>query len=346
MNIAQRRIAHDEPVYIIAELGVNHDGDVRRALDMVDAAAGAGADAIKLQHFRAELLLSAAAHSAQYQINAGEPDPIAMLQRLELDIDALASVCNRAHENGMHTIVTVFSTELVAHAALLPIDAFKTASPDIVHRPLLDSLAATGTPLIVSTGASTMEEVRRAVHWLESVRARLALLQCVSAYPAPMEHAALDGITALQHAFPDLPIGYSDHTAHDNTGALAVQHGAVILEKHFTWSRDATGPDHATSLDPDGLARYVQHARATVRNKPSSTASKTVLLLEHDVRTVSRQSIVTKHCIHAGKCVERSDITFKRPGTGFEPWQIDEVIGRTAAHDMTQDMPITPEDLT
>jgi len=259
MRIGNQEIGLNHPPYIIAEIGVNHDGQVQRALDLTDAAADAGADAIKLQFFETDRLMSKAAKLAAYQKNAGETDPIEMLRRLELTIDEMALVVERAHSKGIHAIVTVFSTELVEIAEALPWDAYKTASPDIVNKPLLEALMQTGKPMIVSTGASTMDEVVEAVGWLDSARDRLAVLQCVSSYPAP--ESAIGGVRALRLQF-DLPIGYSDHTRHPSTGYCAVVTGASVLEKHFTDDCKRTGPDHAASMHWSQLKSYCDNARS------------------------------------------------------------------------------------
>ena len=201
---------------------------------------------------------------ADYQKNAGETDPLAMLRRLELSIDDMAKVVHRAHARGIHAIVTVFSVELVEVAERLEWDAYKSASPDIINRPLLEAMANTGKPLIVSTGASELGEVTRAAGWLEGIRDRLAFLQCVSSYPAPDE--ALGGIRAIADA-TGLVTGYSDHTASHRTGSLATMAGAHLLEKHITDDRKRAGPDHAASLLLAQLEQYVQLARngATVQ---------------------------------------------------------------------------------
>lgn len=340
MKIGEREIGLQHPPYVIAEIGVNHDGEVSRALELTDAAAEAGADAVKLQFFETDRLMSKAAKLAAYQKAAGETDPIAMLRRLELTLDEMALVVERAHTRGIHAIVTVFSTELVDAAETLAWDAYKTASPDIVNRPLLEALAATGKPMIVSTGASTLDEVVRAVGWLESVRDRLAVLQCVSSYPAP--DAALGGIGALGKA-TGLSVGYSDHTRRVETGAEAVGAGAVMLERHITYDPRAAGPDHAASLDPAGFARYVCGVRAAFLGV--AEGRKTVLDCEQDVRTVSRQSVVSVDCIVAGTVIRREDLTIKRPGTGILAYRLDEVVGRTAARDIDGDVPIVEEDL-
>ncbi len=328
--------------YIIAELGVNHDGSPGRALELVRLAAGAGADAVKFQFFRADLLMSGAARLASYQAEAGETDPAAMLRRLELPGEALARGAALAQELGLHAIVTVFSVELVEEACACGCDAFKTASPDIVHRPLLEALGATGRPLIVSTGASTIDEVARAMHWLRGARGRVALLQCVSAYPTPPERAALGGMAALRAVHAG-PVGYSDHTTSLDMGGWAVAAGASVLEKHFTYSRAAAGPDHAASLEPDEFAQYAGRARAAYA--ALGAARREVGELERDVRAVSRQSIVAARALPAGHVLRREDLTFKRPGTGIAPWLIDAVLGRATARAVGADTPLREGDL-
>lgn len=369
MKIGSRTIGLGASPYVIAEIGVNHDGSVERAVQLVDAAADAGADAVKLQMFKAELLMSRASRLAAYQAGAGESDPLAMLKRLELPEPGFAAVVKRARERGVHAIVTVFSVELVASAQECAWDAYKTASPDIIHRPLLEALQDTGRPMIVSTGAASIEEVTRAVGWLSGAHAaqRLAVLQCVSSYPTPRERAALGGIAALQQVF-DGPVGYSDHTADRFMGASAVAMGACILEKHLTYDTRAQGPDHAASLDPAEFAVYVAGAKndwgraeahmaydvfaaelraATDRQSLAldHPIGKAVLPIEQDVRNVSRQSVVAARAIGAGETIAREALTFKRPGTGVEPYRLEEVVGKKAARSIVADMPLTVEDV-
>lgn len=343
MRIGDRHIGMEHRPYVIAEIGVNHDGEPDRSVMLTERAAEAGADAVKLQLFETDRLMSRAARLAAYQKSAGETDPFAMLRRLELSIDQMEPTVRRAHELGIHAIVTVFSVELVKVAERLPWDAYKSASPDIVNRPLLEAMAATGRPLIVSTGASTLNEVTRAAGWLEGIRDRLAMLQCVSSYPAP--DAALGGIRAIAEA-TGLVVGYSDHTESVETGALAVSAGAALLERHVTYDVRAAGPDHAASLEADGFARYAELARRAERKGDEGSSTKCVLDCEQDVRRVSRQSIVATRDLAAGVVLTVDDLTIKRPGTGIEPWRMDEVIGATAARDVEADMPLVEEDLS
>lgn len=348
-----RWIGPDHPVYIIAEIGVNHDGSEERARALVRASVEAGADAIKLQLFEADRLMSAGSSLATYQRAAGEQDPREMLRRLELSVDQMESIVALAHELGIHAIVTPFSTELIDLAERLPFDAYKTASPDIIHRPLLERLVATGKPLIISTGASELEEVERALGWLREAEHasldRVALLQCVSSYPTSMAQAALGGVQALARVFHG-PVGYSDHTREVETGVLAVSIGAHVLEKHLTHNRNASGPDHSASLDPGDLKQYVhlvRHVPRELRHAPAAhpDPTKRVLEIERDVRCVSRQSLVLTRDGRAGERLSPADLTVKRPGTGIPPFMLGQTIGRFLARDVRADLPLTDADL-
>ncbi len=340
MKIGNRLISAEHPPYVIAELGVNHDGSVDRALELVGAAQAAGADAIKLQLFDSARLLSRAATLAAYQKDAGAGDPFSMLRGLELTIDSMRAIVSRAHQAGLHAIVTVFSVELVEPAQRLRWDAYKTASPDIVNRPLLRALMATGRPLLVSAGAATLEEVRQSSRWLAD-HPHL-IMQCVSAYPTPDEHASIGGLRAMQRVDASA-IGYSDHTCAVDAGALAVAAGACILEKHLTYDRNAAGPDHAASLDPQAFAEYVRLAqRAFAMVGPPV---KQVLDIEQDVRKIARQSITTLRALPLNHVIAREDVTIKRPGVGLSPSLLDEIIGRRTSRTVEADMPLLPEDL-
>lgn len=342
MKIGEVDISRFSPPYVIAELGVNHDGSVERALEMTQAAARAGASAVKLQCFEADRLMGRDAELAPYQARAGETDPQAMLRRLEMPLAGMARVVRLAHDLGIHAIVTVFSAELVPAAAALPWDAFKTASPDIINLPLLRALESTGKPLIVSTGAARMEEVARALAWLRACRDRMALLQCVSDYPAREEDASLGGIAALG-TMTDAPVGYSDHTDALDTGALAVAAGASVLEKHLTYDRRASGPDHAASVEEAGLAEYVRLARRA--HTMLGPRAKTVLEREEAVRRVSRQSVAAGRNLRSGEVLRAGDLTTMRPGTGLAPEALESLLGRRVLRDVPRGRLIRPDDL-
>lgn len=384
MRIGQRDISFDHPPYIIAEVGVNHDGSPGRAIQLTQLAARSGADAVKFQLFEADRLMSRAAKLAAYQKAAGETDPVEMLRRLELPISELAACAAEAKSLGIHAIVSVFSVELVEVAERVAWDAYKTASPDIINRPLLDALAATGKPLIVSTGASTLPEVGRMLTWLKDIHERLAVLHCVSAYPTPAEHAAPFGVHAIAQVYNGA-VGYSDHTSEVEFGRFMVGCRCVMLEKHLTYDRSAKGPDHAASLDPDGFAEYVKQAREGWENHHEARVmlreltpemreqfereapgmlelvartsrgldpadlgapiEKVVLDIEQDVRRVSRQSLTATRELPAGHTLTRGDLTIKRPGTGIPPYELAGVLGQRLARPVEADMPLMPADV-
>lgn len=352
MRIGERDIGKEHAPYVIAELGVNHDGSPEKLLELVRSAADAGADAIKLQLFTAGDLLAEAASLAEYQASAGERDARQMLARLELGLDEAARAIDAAHELGLHAIATVFDLPLLPAAEALPLDAYKTASPDLVHKPLLDALQRTAKPLIISTGAASRDEVEHAIGWLAEARGRTALLQCVSSYPTPPEHAAVAAVADLASMF-DGPVGYSDHTTLVDTGALAVSLGARVLEKHLTLDRTLPGPDHAASLEPDALAAYVRcchdafHGRwrAEPDDPRLGAPTKFLLPIEADVRQVARRSIVAARDLPAGHTLEMQDLAFKRPAGGLEPWQTNVLLGRRLEFDVRRDRVILSDDV-
>lgn len=344
MRLGNRPIGPEHPPYIIAEIGVNHDGSTQRALELVEAAKQSGADAVKVQYFEASALMSRACRLAAYQAAAGETDPVEMLAGLQLNRDAMAEVVRYAHSLDLHAIVTIFSIEHASLAFDLDWDALKVASPDVTNTPLLAALAAARKPMILSTGAADAGEIARALRLCGEVA-----LHCVSAYPTPEDHAQIAGIPALAdliaalHLSRSVLVGYSDHTHSHDTGALAVVAGACVLEKHLTWSRSAKGPDHAASLDPALFARYVQRAHRAW----SMLGPRRVIVqeIEQDVRTVSRQSITSTRDLTTGETLTREDLTIKRPGTGLLPALLDALPGRKLARDVPADTPLTSADV-
>ncbi len=345
LTIGNRTISPFHPPYIIAEIGVNHDGSPQQAAQLIEMARYASADAVKFQFFTADNLLSKQAQLAQYQKSQNASDPVELLRNLELSVEQLKPLVTLAHSLGLHAIVTIFSLEHVESVASLPWDAFKSASPDIINLPLLTELDQTGKPLIISTGAADRDEIARTV----KKELGSAFLHCVSAYPVPDDKAQLAGIRALKNLIDDLqpgasiPVGYSDHTTSIITGALAVAAGATILEKHITIDRTKPGPDHEASLEPDQFREYITLARKAWH--ALGPHEIIVQEIEKDVRTVSRQSIVTTRRIEKGETITRPDLTVKRPGTGIEPFRINEIVGSTAATTIPPDTPIQYRDI-
>ena len=325
LQIDRRTIAVGGPTFVIAEIGVNHDGSVERALELVEHARVAGADAVKLQVFRARQLMHASSAFAGYQVErCAEATPAEMLERYELSAQDVRAVVSAIRAAGMAPIATPFSLEDVELVRELDLPAVKIASPDLVNRPLLQRVARLGRPLLVSTGASTVEEIETTVGWMREWGAAFALLHCVSSYPTPEGEANLCWITELAERF-GVVVGHSDHTTDVLAGPLAVAAGASVIEKHLTYDKSAQGPDHSASFDPAEFAEYVRMIRSAERMR--GTPGRRVLAVEEDVRRVSRQSLVLTRAMKEGERVRAEDLTVQRPGTGIPAAEVGKVVG-------------------
>lgn len=325
--VGDARIGPGLPTYVIAEVGVNHDGSVAKALRLVDVAKDCGANAVKFQLFRAEELATPDAAAAQYQRNAGEVSQREMLARLELSDEAfteLKAYCERVQ---IEFIATPFGMRDVERLLAMRVRGFKTASTDLNNIPLMRRIAATGLPMIVSTGASLADEIVHSVVFLRSVGAaeRLILLHCISAYPTPIEQANLRAIATLRDSF-HVPAGFSDHTTSTEMGAWAVAAGACVLEKHITLDRRAPGPDHALSLEPSAFREYVNSARRVEKTLGSGELG--MCSIEQEVRRVARKSIVAAVELDAGVVLTERHLAVKRPSGGIEPVEFDRVVGK------------------
>jgi sialic acid synthase SpsE len=327
------------PTCIIAEIGVNHDGQFERAGELIQAAAEAGADAVKFQYFQPDRLLADEAMLAGYQSGHAE-DAAGLLKKLTLTIKQLQRLRSVAKQCGVVFLVTPFSLEDVEDLRPIGLDAVKISSPDAVNPLLLDAAMGLGLPMLISTGTCDLEDLSGAAE--AARRTGGALLQCVSSYPTPTQHASLGGIRAIADRYA-VPAGYSDHTADLDTGALAVAAGAVVLEKHLTHDRDAPGPDHAASLEPDQFKEYVAYVRRA--ESMIGRDEKRCLDIEKDVRGVSRQSLCLKRDLAAGSKIQASDLTTKRPAKGIPAGRWAEVIGRLVTRDIPAGQLIRDEDL-
>jgi N,N'-diacetyllegionaminate synthase len=326
LTIANRTVSPASPGLVIAEIGVNHDGRLDYALELVAHAHAAGADAVKLQIFNARTLMHASTSFASYQADrCAEATPTEMLQSYELSPGDLQTVVKTIRDYGMLPIATPFSIADIDLIKQLNLPAIKIASPDLVNRPLLRRAAQLGVPLLISTGASTLAEIQSTVAWLTEWTTPFALLHCISSYPTANHDAHLGWITELATRF-NLPVGYSDHTTELLAGPLAVAAGAVIIEKHLTYDRSAVGPDHSASFDPAQFKQYVNLIRQaeTLRGTPG----RRVLDVELDVRKVSRQSLILCRPLTPGQPIRKEDLAIQRPGTGISAADFDKVIGR------------------
>ncbi|HZL36215.1 MAG TPA: N-acetylneuraminate synthase family protein [Tepidisphaeraceae bacterium] len=326
LQIETRHIGPGRPTMVIAELGVNHDGSAQKAVELVKIAQACGADAVKIQIFRATALMHSSSTLAGYQRGkTADAHPIDMLKRYELSTPDIRRIVKEIRERGMLPLATPFSLGDLEPIDTLRLPAIKIASPDLVNRPLLAAAARLGKPLLISTGAAELSEVETTVGWLKEWGASFALLHCISAYPTPPAQANLCWIGELARQF-DVPIGYSDHTTEALCGAMAASAGAAIIERHLTHDRNAKGPDHAASSDPAQFERYVKLIREA--DILRGTPGKHMLEIEQDVRKVSRQSLVVRRALQPGDLLREEDLTVQRPGTGLPSAQITQAVGR------------------
>lgn len=321
-------------VLIIAEAGVNHDGDLDRARALVRAAAAAGADMVKFQTFSAMKIAASHAPKATYQLAATDAaeSQREMITRLELsraDHDALVAECASA---GIRFFSTGFDEEsLDMLVDEIGIDRIKIPSGEITNLPLLRHVAGKGLPVILSTGMATLGEIEDAVGVLEAggiARASLTVLHCNTDYPTPPHHVNLKTMNAIGTAL-GVAIGYSDHTLGIEISVAATALGATVIEKHFTLDRTLPGPDQGASLEPDELAAMVR----AIRNVEAAMAGdgiKRPSASEAGNRLISRKSIVAAQDIAPGEILTADNLTTKRPGTGMSPMLWDQVIGRPA----------------
>ncbi len=331
LAIGDRRVGPARPCFVIAEAGVNHNGDPETALRLVDTAAGAGADAVKFQTFRAELLVSPDAPKAEYQkrTTGGDESQLDMLRRLELPEADHRRLIARCAERGICFLSTPFEQPSADLLDRLDVPAYKIGSGELTNLPLLTHVAGKGRPIILSTGMATIDEVAAAV---EAVRAagceQLALLHCVSNYPADPADANLRAMATLAEAF-DVPVGFSDHTEGDEVALAAVAMGACILEKHFTLDRTLEGPDHRASIEPDALAAMVRRIRRV--ESALGDGTKAPATTEANTAAVARRSLVFARDLPAGHVLSAGDLAVRRPGTGLAPNRLGEVVGRRLA---------------
>lgn len=338
INIGTRRVSRDGPPLVIAEIGVNHDGDMNTARALVRAAHQAlqgHPGAVKFQLFTAARLLAREAGLVEYQRTSAQSAQ-ELLAGLELSPSQMTELVQLAQSLGLAAIITPFSPDLVPVAQACGAAAIKLASPDLVNRPLIEAALATGLPLILSTGAARLEEITQTLRWVDkfparsaggpTARQRVILLHCVSSYPTPENDASLAGVRVLRLAWEDLPIGYSDHTLLTLTGGLAVAAGASVLEKHLTLDKTRRGPDHAASLQPAELAEYVRLADLAYRM--CGPMEKRVLPIELEIRAQTRQSIAAAVDLAPGTILTLDHLTVKRPGTGLPAAGLRDLVGR------------------
>jgi N,N'-diacetyllegionaminate synthase len=328
---------------IIAEAGVNHNGDLSLAHRLIDVAAGAGADLVKFQTFVADHLASADAPKAQYQqdtLGSGETQH-AMLRRLELTREMHESLIEHCALRRIKFLSTAFDLHSIDLLVDLGVALFKVPSGEITNLPYLRHIGRFGKPVILSTGMATLSEVGAALKVLKEAgtpQHQLTVLHCNTEYPTPAADVNLRAMLTIRDSF-DVPVGYSDHTAGIEVAIAAVALGATVIEKHFTLDRNMPGPDHKASLEPDELKamvvaiRNIESALGDGIKRPSASELKNI--------PIARKSIVAATTIRAGEIFTQQNIAAKRPGTGLSPMRWDEVVGRRASRDFATDELIT-----
>lgn len=332
-----------EHVFVIAEAGVNHNGDPGLAADLVKAAAESGADSVKFQTFDPDALVAASTVTASYQKQAtGIDDQREMLRGLVLPDEALRDLARLCGDLGIEFLSTPFDHRSADALASLGVQRFKIGSGDVTNIPLLRHVASFGLPVILSTGMATIEEIDEAVDALGGTGDHLTILHCVSAYPTPIEQANLLAIRTLQTRYGPI-IGYSDHTLGGAASIGAVALGATAIEKHLTLDCDLPGPDHRASLEPAPFRDMVSEIRAVCAALGDGV--KAPQPGEIETRQVARRGIKLTGDLPAGHRLTAADLAVLRPETGLHPRHMTDLIGRTLSRGMSAGGPLDWADL-
>ena len=336
-------------VFIIAEAGVNHNGDLEKAKKLIAVAAQAGADVVKFQTFKAEKLVSSSAKKAQYQQNnIGETDEsqLNMLKKLELPYDWHQELIDYAKNHTIQFASTGFDEESVDFLANLGQSFFKIPSGEITNLPYLQHIASKGKPTILSTGMADLQEIVDAVDVLLGAglsKEKITVLHCNTEYPTPMEDVNLKAMLHIKQVL-QVKIGYSDHTLGIEVPIAAAALGATVIEKHFTLDRTLPGPDHLASLEPNELKAMVQGIR-NIEKALSGSGIKSPSKSESKNKIVARKSILLNKDLVAGTILTKEDLEIKRPGNGISPMKINEVIGKELKIDKPNETILQWEDL-
>ena len=335
IEIGDRPVGPSEPTFVIAEAGSNHNGDFSTAKELIDVAADAGADAVKFQTFRASDMYVEDSGEVEYLDD--ERTTYEIIESMEMPYEWIPELHEYCRERDVYFMSTPFD-ERSAEQLAEYVPAWKVASYTSSHHPFLRSLAKTDKPIIMSTGAHELDEVRESVDVLQGAGAAgLALLQCVAAYPTPIEEINVRVVKMLAEEF-DVPAGLSDHTLDPVTApAAAVALGASIVEKHFTLDKSMEGPDHQFALEPDELDAMLSAIRDT--EAALGTGEKAVMDVERELYEKARRAVHAVRDIEAGQTITEDDVAVLRPGEqekGLHPKFYDEVVGQTAARDIAK----------
>jgi len=345
VTIGGRSIGNNKPCFIIAEAGINHNGDMNLAKRLIDMAGVAGADAVKFQTFQAKEVVTETAEKAEYQKQTTDPhdSQFNLIKSLELKPEDFRQLASYAKDRSIFFLSSPFDSGSVDLLENLNVPAYKIPSGEITNFPLLKYIADKKKPVILSTGMSTLNEVEDAVGIIQEKGVYdIIILHCVTSYPAKIEDINLRAIETLRKTF-NLPIGFSDHTLGIHIPIAAVAMGACVIEKHFTLDRDLSGPDHKASLEPDELETMV----TTIREIELAMGNgiKFPTMEERENKKAARRSLVARINILKGTIITEDMLDIKRPGTGLEPKQVNVVIGKEAKESIFTGEVITSDKL-
>ena len=346
IKIGNKIIGEKHRCFIIAEAGINHNGDINLAKKMIDIASDAEVDAVKFQTFKTEGVMIRTRPKAEYQKNSTNPDEnfFDMSKKLEFPFEYFIDLKSYCESKGLIFLSTPFCFESVNFLGNLGVDAFKISSGDIVNYPFLSYIMKYNKAILFSSGTADFKEVKETVDFFkENNYDKIILFQCTTAYPTPYENVNLKVISSFKKAFPDVIIGFSDHSLGPLLGSAAVALGIDIIEKHFTLDQNFEGPDHQASLNPKELIEYVRNIRIT--ELALGDSDKKIQDIEKSVKLIARKSVVSKTDILKGTILTENDITIKRPGTGIQPKFFNNLIGKKINKFIKEDTIIKWDDI-
>lgn len=343
-DIGKKTLGKNNPIFIIAEIGINHNGDIDLAKKLIDVAHDAGADAVKFQSFVAENLATRTADAASYQKNGNSKlKQQEILKKVELDFEQLQILKSYAEKNDLVFLSTPFDLESFEMLSRLDLDAYKISSGDLTNYVLLNKIAKSNKPILLSSGMANLEEIREAVQWIQDTGCHsFGIMQCTSCYPTDHTDCNLTVIHTLQTIF-NVPIGFSDHTVDSTAAMVSIGMGAKFLEKHITLDRTMDGPDHHMSMDPKSFRDYVRVIREA--EKTLGDGIKQTLPCEQEVKELGRKSIVSKKFLPKNHIITNDDLDIKRPGTGILPKHFNKLIGKKIKFDFPEDHILTWDDI-
>jgi N-acetylneuraminate synthase/N,N'-diacetyllegionaminate synthase len=337
-------------VIIIAEAGVNHNGDFENAKKLILAAANAGADYVKFQTFKADKLVSKDAQKAEYQkANSKEDEDLQynMLRKLEMPEQWHYDLIQYANHCGIKFLSTGFDEDSIDFLDSLNIDLFKIPSGEITNKPYLEHIAKKRKPIVISTGMSNLNEIKDAIDILQNQqidKSQITILHCNTEYPTPMQDVNLLAMNSIKNEL-EVKVGYSDHTLGIEVPIAAVALGAVLIEKHFTLDRNMVGPDHLASLTPEELKQMVTCIR-NIELTISGNGIKEASDSEKKNIKIARKSIHIKNDLKSGHIIKKDDLIMKRPGDGISPMQIDQIIGSKTLRELKKDVKLSFKDIS